>query len=89
MATSVRLDPKTERLLERLAKRRGWTKSEVLRSAIAALSGLEDEERTESEPFSLVEDLVGCVRGGARNLSERTGRRFGDLLRAKPRQRRA
>ncbi len=38
MPTSVRLDPKTESLVSRLARRRGQTKSEVIREALLALA---------------------------------------------------
>ena len=38
MPTSVRLDPKTESLVSRLARRRGQTKSEVIREALLAFA---------------------------------------------------
>ena len=42
MPVSVRLDAKTERLVNRLARQRGQTKSEVIREAIKVLAGNED-----------------------------------------------
>jgi len=38
MPTSVRLDARTERVLERLARSRSQTKSEIVRQAIEALA---------------------------------------------------
>jgi len=82
MAISVRLDAKTEQLVRRLAAKRGRGKSSVLREAIALLAR-EDGEPSRSTPFDAIADLVGSARGGATDLSERTGERFRQLLAAR------
>jgi predicted DNA-binding protein len=79
MPTSVRLEPETERLLERLARQKSQTKSEVIREAIAALAERESKSGRK-DSYEKVRDLVGCVRGGPDDLSVKTGRRFGDAL---------
>jgi len=75
MPTSIRLDPKTDRALEELARRRSQTKSELVRRAI---DDLLDRERV--SPFERAADLIGSVSGGPEDLSEETGRRLRDLL---------
>ena len=75
MPTSVRLDARTERVLERLARSRSQTKSEIVRQAIDVLAAQERKH-----PFEAVSDLIGCVSGGPPDLSEDTGRKYRDLL---------
>ncbi len=45
MPTSVRLGPKTESLVNRLARRRGQTKSGVIREALLALARSEEQAK--------------------------------------------
>ncbi len=80
MPTSVRLGPKTERLIERLAKKKSQTKSEVIREAIEVLARQEIGPPAAGSPYETVADLVGCVAGGPPDLSERTGKKFLGLL---------
>lgn len=75
MPTSLRLDPKTQSALERLARSRSQTESEVVRQAIELLATKEPQL-----PFDTVADLIGCVKGGPSDLSETTGKKFRDLL---------
>ena len=82
MPMSVRLDPKTERLVERLAKKRSQPKSAVIRDAIEVLAAREEGEVAPSNAREAISDLIGCVRGGPRNASRQTGRRFAELLRS-------
>lgn len=79
MPMSLRLDATTDRALARIASRRGQTKSEVVREAIASL--IEKEQLT---PYELVADLVGSVSGGPEDLSEQTGRKFRKALEKQP-----
>lgn len=84
--TTVRLDVKTETALRRLTLRRGQTKSEVIRDAIARLAGEEDE------PVMAVQKLqsfIGLVDSGGRQLSERTGQKLRELLEERRRARRS
>ncbi len=75
MSTSVHLDANTQRALERLAKNRSRTRSEIVRQAIEMLVA-----REQQRPFEMVSDLIGCVQGGPSDLSENTGRKFRELL---------
>jgi Arc/MetJ-type ribon-helix-helix transcriptional regulator len=84
--TSVRLDRKTERLVERLAREKGRTKSEVIRSAIvlAVEKELGEDKRT---PYERSAHLIGCVSGGPPDLSVSTGARVREILSKKARSR--
>lgn len=76
---TVRLDLETERLVERVARLRQQTKSQVIRDAITALAKREASP-AEPRPYESVVHLIGCVRGGPSDLSQRTGERFRRLL---------
>jgi hypothetical protein len=71
--TTVRLDVKTETALQRLTVRRGQTKSEVIRDAIARLAGEEDEQVTAAQRLR---SFIGLVDSGGQQLSERTGQKL-------------
>jgi len=88
MPLSVRLDPPTEKLVKRLAKKRGQTKSEVIREAIGFLAQ-EERGKDGKRPYDLIAHLIGCVDSGGARLSERTGEKFAELLREKARARRS
>ena len=75
MPTSVRLDPKTQRALDRLARSNSKTKSEIVREAIELLA-----EKETQRPYEKVSDLIGCVTGGPPDLSEDTGGKLRELL---------
>jgi hypothetical protein len=78
MPTSIRLDRDTDRALEEIAAQRSESKSQIVRRAIAELL-----ERERLSPWERAADLVGSVTGGPSDLSERTGRRFRELLATK------
>ena len=80
MPVSVRLDPKTEELVARLAWEKGQTKSEVICQAIQALVEGQDAGKKPSRPYDAISHLIGCARGGPRDLSEQTGEKFRRLL---------
>lgn len=80
MRLSVRLDVQTEKLINRLARQRCQTKSDIVRDAIFALAAHENGAKDKIRPFDLVAHLIGCVRGGPRDLSTRTGGHFYDML---------
>jgi predicted DNA-binding protein len=87
MPLTVRVDIKTQRLIERLARKRGRTKSEVVREAIGVLARQEAEARNSAErPYETIRDLIGIVQGGPPHLSAQTGAHFRQLLIAKPRR---
>jgi ribbon-helix-helix CopG family protein len=80
MPLSVRLDAKTESLIGRLARKRHQTKSEVIRDAIGAFAKQEQKDAGKERPYDLVAHLIGCVKGGPRHLSARTGEKFRQML---------
>ncbi|HVT16083.1 MAG TPA: ribbon-helix-helix protein, CopG family [Thermoanaerobaculia bacterium] len=84
MAT-VRLDVHTEAVLKRLVARRGQTKSEVLRDAIAHLA---EEEREPLTAYHRLQPFVGIADSGGQQLSTGTGRKLRQLLEERRRARR-
>ena len=82
MVISVRLKPETRKLLDRVARSQRLSRSEVVRRAIEALAQ-EQGTSEASEPYQALKDLIGRVRGGPPDLSERTGARFAEILRKK------
>jgi Arc/MetJ-type ribon-helix-helix transcriptional regulator len=85
MAT-VRLDLRTETALKRLSVRRGQTKSEVIRDAIARLA---DEEQQELSAYDRLRPYIGIADSGGQQLSERTGKRFREVIEERQRARRS
>jgi len=75
MPTSVRLDPETEALLRRLARRSGRSKSEVIREALHRLAAERDEVAEPETLYRSVEDLIG-IADGPEDLAERHRERF-------------
>jgi hypothetical protein len=81
MPVSVRLDAKTEGLVNRLAKQRGQTKSAVIREAIKFFTSSSGNGGGKPiRPYEAIAHLLGCARGGPPDLSEQTGRKFRKLL---------
>ena len=85
MAT-VRLDTPTEAALARLAARRGQTKSEVIRDAIARLA---EQEGEQPSAYQRLQPFIGLVDSGGRQLSTGTGARVREILQEKRRARRS
>lgn len=83
MPTSVRLDIKTERTLERLARTMDTSKSAVLREAVDALARQTFRAEKAGSLFVRAQDLIGCVSDGATDLSTRTGAGFRRVLEQK------
>jgi Arc/MetJ-type ribon-helix-helix transcriptional regulator len=80
MTTSVRLDPATERLLEEVVEERGLTKSEVIREALRLVAETKRRRNRGRRPYEAFRGVIGRVRGGPADLSERTGERFRRIL---------
>ena len=78
-ALNVRIDPQTAAFLERVARERGLTKSEVVRQALATLRA-QDKGPSRKTPYELMAHLIGSGDSGGMNLSERTGERFTQML---------
>ena len=88
MALTVRLNPKTERSLAALAKRKGLSRSEVVREAIAHYGAVEDAAEP-GRPYDAWLDVIGIVDVGARDATHTTGEQFTTVLRERARARRA
>jgi hypothetical protein len=80
MGTSVRLPARLERLISRVAKERGTTKSEVICSALTALEHEGRTALTRLTPYQAMKHLIGCASGGASDLSVETGKKFRGVL---------
>ena len=88
MATTVRLDLETEQLIRRLSRRRGTTKSEIIREAIRQLASRELRVEETPRPYQVVKRLIGSVDSGGLHLSKDTGQQFTALLAGRKRARR-
>jgi hypothetical protein len=86
MPISVRLDPKTESMVSRLARQRGGTKSEIIREGLKALARAEAGAEARISPYEAISHLIGCAAGGPKDLSERTGEKLRNLLRSRARR---
>src|SRR6202023_868533 len=74
---TLRLDAKTRKRIERIARRRQVSVSEVIRLAIAAWA---EQQEPIAEPFEAIADLIGVVHGGMPGRSTQMGRRFSEIL---------
>ena len=78
MTITVRMDRKTEKLLNRLTKTKGSNKSEVIREAIRLLA---DNETNKDIPiYDRIKDLVGTIDTGGRNLSQESHKKVSALI---------
>lgn len=90
MPLSVRLDPKTEGVVRRLARRHKQTQSFVVREAIAAYARDDAAHpREPSSPWKAMQHLVGVANSRDGRLSEETGDGFRALVATKARARRS
>ena len=74
---TLRLDAKTRKQIERIARRRQVSVSEVIRLAIAAWA---EQQEPIAAPYDAIADLIGVVHGGMPGRSTQTGRRFSEVL---------
>ena len=86
MPMSVRLDPKTEATIRRIARAAGRSKSWVVREAVAAYTAEMPPDRA---PYDVLAPFIGAGGTGLKDLSERTGERFADYVRTKAHARRS
>jgi hypothetical protein len=78
-ALNIRIDAETAAFLDRIARARGLTKSEVVRQALATLRK-QDVRPSNSTPYERMAHLIGSGDSGGMQLSERTGERFARML---------
>jgi hypothetical protein len=86
MPMSVRLDPGTEALLRRLAKAAGKSRSWVVREAVTVYASAGPPRR---KPADVLAPFIGAGATGRIDLSQDTGQRYVDLIRAQSGRRRA
>jgi Ribbon-helix-helix protein, copG family len=78
-ALNIRIDAETAAFLDRIARERGLTKSEVVRQALATLRK-QKTPGTGATPYELMAHLIGSWDSGGMQLSQRTGERFARML---------
>lgn len=91
MALNVRLDADIERVLNDLARRRGQTRSDVVREAIVQFGAAQSDAAGAEGRATIAAwaDVIGIVDLGAAPPEGTTGERFTRLVRQKRRARRA
>lgn len=92
MPFSFRLDRETAAQIRRLAARTGWSRSQVVREAVATYRvGDTDDGVRGSTPsaFERLKAYVGAVDSGGAHYSRNTHAKFRKLLERKHRDRRA
>ena len=94
MPFSFRPDPETEALIRRVAARTGWSKSQVVREAVAQYGHTDrpDPTRRRAEPGTALARLrpyLGIVNTSGAQLSRNTHAKYRARLRAKLRERRS
>lgn len=80
MPFSIRFDPETEALVQRLARTRGKSRSSVVREAVVRYAA---EEDTQSTAYERLAPYIGTLQSGRTDLSQHTGRKFTELLKKK------
>ena len=79
MAVTFRLDPKSRRALDALAKRRGLSRSDVVREALAVYGA--QAEPPDAGPYDAWVDVIGVVSLGVRDPARTTGEQFSAQVR--------
>jgi predicted DNA-binding protein len=88
MPLTVRLDANTERALNALAKKRGLSRSDVVREALAQYHADAGGAPLPRNAFDAWQDVVGVVKIGVRRADMSTGEQFAGLVRNAARARR-
>ncbi len=77
---TLRLDTKTRRQIASVARRKGISRSEVIRRALNSWPEFSDSGKS---PYELLADLIGVVKGGNPRHSEKSGTQFRNMVAAK------
>lgn len=80
MPFSVRLDRRTEAIIEQLARSSGKSRSSVVREAVAHYASAAAVRTT---AYEKLEPVIGVIRSGRAHLSQQTGRKFTELLKTR------
>jgi Arc/MetJ-type ribon-helix-helix transcriptional regulator len=86
MALTVRLSPKTERTLNALVRRRGLSRSDVVREALAHYDVSQGDAGR--RPYDAWLDVIGIVSLGARDAERTTWEQLAAIVRKQARGRR-
>jgi hypothetical protein len=89
MPLTVRLNARTERALDALARSRRQTRSDVVREALEQFTDSNSGDAARGRPYDAWLDVIGVVSTGARDRKETTGEQFAALVREKARARRS
>ena len=89
MPLTVRLQPKTERTLNALARRRRMSRSDVVREAIACYGASEGAVAGVPQPYHAWQDVIGTVSLGVRDPGRTTGEQVAAIVQGRSRARRA
>jgi hypothetical protein len=88
MALTVRLDPRAERTLSTLAKRKRMSRSDVVREALARY-GVSEGVDSANGPYAAWADVIGVVSLGVRDPKRTTGEQFAAIAGQRARARRS
>lgn len=88
MPLTVRLNPKAERALNALSKRRRLSRSEIVGQALARY-GRGEGGQAGDRPYDAWLDVIGIVKLGVRDLARTTGEQFTAIAEDRARGRRA
>ncbi len=86
MPTSVRLDPEMERIVTRVARLSGRSKSQVIRDAIHQLRRQEIEGDSSPTAYARLADVIGIVDLGPGDRAARSGSTLRAVFAAKRRR---
>jgi Arc/MetJ-type ribon-helix-helix transcriptional regulator len=89
MPMTVRLNARTERAVNALARRRRQTRSDVVRDALEHYTATNGGDASRGRPYDAWLDVIGVVSAGARDRGRTTGEQFTAIVREKARARRA
>jgi hypothetical protein len=92
MPFSFRPDPETEAMIRRIAARTGWSKSQVVREAVAHYGREAPDPGHRDDPATALARLrpyLGVVDSGGAQLSRNTHAKYRAMLRRKLRERRS
>ncbi|WP_370655427.1 ribbon-helix-helix protein, CopG family [Candidatus Binatus sp.] len=78
---SIRLDAETTVSIERLAREKGKSKSEIVRDALRQYAKRDGVRSHHGETlYDRIKDIVGSCSGGDAALSVDTGRKYAEML---------
>lgn len=87
MPFSFRLDRETEAIIRRLASKTGWSRSQVVREAVAHYHVTPEVAAASPSALDRVRAYVGVVDTGGAQYSRDTHAKYRELLRRKRRDR--